>query len=65
MPAFSFRRPATQIRAAEHHSPPEQPTLNFTGSDTMALLQVMVRTKNSPESICRSITLVAVDGTAK
>ena len=43
----------------------EQPTLNFTGSDTMALLQVMVRTKNSPEFLCRSITLVAVDGTAK
>jgi hypothetical protein len=40
---------------------PEQPTLDFTGSDTMALLQVMVRTKNSPESICRSITLVAMD----
>ncbi len=44
---------------------PEQPTLDFTGSDTMALLQVMVRTKNSPESTCRSITLVAVDAPAK
>ena len=39
--------------------------LNFTGSDTMALLQVMVRTKNSHEFLCRSITLVAVDAPAK
>ena len=44
---------------------PAQPTLDFTGSDTMALLQVMVRTKNSPEFVCRSITLVAMDGAAK
>ena len=44
---------------------PENARLDFTGSDTMALLQVMVRTKNSPESVCRSITLIAVDDAVK
>ena len=44
---------------------PKDPTLEFTGSDTMALLQVIVRTKKSPETVCRAITLLAVDAGAK
>jgi hypothetical protein len=37
---------------------PAQPTLDFTGSDSMALVQVTVRGSNGWERVCRQVRLV-------
>ena len=38
----------------------KNPELEFTGSDTMALMQVTVRSKAAPQEVCDGISLVAV-----
>lgn len=54
---------AAELTARDQSSPLPQ-NIKLPKID-LALLQVMVRTKNFPESVCRSITLVAVDAPAK
>ena len=39
----------------------KNPAQEFTGSDTMALMQVTVRSKDAPHEVCDGISLVVRD----
>ena len=41
---------------------PADSQLEFTGTETMALMQVTIRSKVPPQAVCDRISLVAVDG---
>jgi hypothetical protein len=40
---------------------PKEPELVFTGSDSMVLMQISVRSKKPPAALCESISLVTLD----
>ena len=44
---------------------PQNSELEFTGSDSMALMQVTIRTKSPPQEACSAVTLMTVGASAE